>query len=513
MSVNLALAVDTLESVRLSPTSSLLWQRLGTLINTLEAPERTALAEAIAALPLELPQAQWLRCSALASATRDPQWLARQAGLVDDSFTADAVMSLLGTAWYHALVSTAGHADFAQLLRGVDAPRLQRLVAARMTGRGAVRPGGARARLRVAVYTPEVANSRHGGTMLTLNTMGVLLRQGVELHGFSAKEASIPAIGSYHGGTQALTPLPVEAESLELAALGNVQLSFPNADFSLRARFDQVLQAIDAYAPDLVVFVGFLSPLVYRLYEHYPVVCLSVHALPPVAPVDVWLSADPQGEAACWPGVPAPQVFHFPFRFQPTVQAAPVDRAAVGLPAAATLLVTAGFRLDTEIAAPWSAQMLAFVDAHPDVHWLLIGVPNGQPPGGLPRHPRIHCVAPQSQLAPWLAMCDIYANPPRMGGGGALAMAMEQGLAVATFAGGDGGDKVGGYAVDSSQAYFALLHAWAGDGAARRLAGDALKARFHARLDFSADAAAAGLMRACALAMASFRQRKGAPSA
>lgn len=513
MRVNHALALDALESVRFSPTSSLLWQRLATLINTLEARERAVLVAAIAALPLAQPLAQWLRCSALASVTRDPAWLVQQAGLVDDQFTADAVMSLLGMAWYHALVGTPGHAGFVQLLRGMDAPRLQRLAAARMSGRGPARTDAPRARLRVAVYTPEVSNSRHGGTMLTLNTMGVLLRQGVELHGFSAKEASIPAIGSYHGGTQALSPLPVDAQSLKLADSGNVQFSFPSAEFSLRARFDQVLQAIDAYAPDLVVFVGLLSPLVYRLHAHYPVVGLSVHALPPVAPVDVWLSADAQGEAACWPGVPVPRVFHFPFRFQPMGQAAPLDRAALGLPADATLLVTAGFRLDTEIAAPWSGHMLAFVEAHPDVHWLLIGIPNGEQPGGLPQHPRIHCVAPQPELAPWLAMCDIYANPPRVGGGGSLAMAMEQGLAVATFAGGDGGDKVGGYAVNSIHAYFALLHGWAVDAAARQLAGNELEARFHARLDFSADAAAAGLMQACELAMESFRQRRGAPSA
>lgn len=508
-----ALALDALQSVKLMPTSSLLWQRLSALIDALVGDERAALLQSVTALPCESRDAQWLRCSALACLTRDPAWFSSQAALADATTATDAVMTLLGLAWYHALVRAPNHEACVQLLRDIDTPHLQRLVAGRMSGQKTLQRDERSGRLRVAVYTPEVAHNRHGGTLLTLNTMSALAGQGVELYGFSAKEASIPAIGSYHGGNEFLTPFPVEPESLKLRSSGNVQLSFPNVGFSVRTRLDQVLQAIDAYAPDVVIFVGFMSPLVYRLYAHYPVVGLSVHALPPVAPVDVWLSADPQGDAACWPGVPTPQVFSFPFRFWPVGPATPVDRASMGLPSDATLLVTAGYRLDTEIVSPWREQMLEFVEARPEVHWLLVGVPEGQSPGALPSHPRIHLVAPQPRLEPWLAMCDIYVNPPRMGGGGALAMAMEQGLPVATLAGSDGGDKVGGYAVDSSEAYFALLCAWVEDSLARTEAGKALKARFHERLDFSCEAAATGLMQACDLAIDSFQQRKEAASA
>lgn len=503
-----ALALDALESVKLAPTSSLLWQRLSSLGAALVGGERTALIQAVAELPCESIDAQWLRCSALASLTRDPVWFARQAALADDMTATDAVMSLLGLAWYHALARKPEHDAFVRFLCDMDAPRLQRLVATRMFGPESARRDVRGDRLRVAVYTPEVANNRHGGTTLALNTMSALVGQGVELFGFSAKEASIPAIASYHGGIEALAPLPVERESLTLHVSGNVQLSFSNAEFSLRTRLNQVVQAIDAYAPDVVVFVGFMSPMMYRLHAHYPVVGLSVHALPPVAPVDVWLSADPQGDAACWPGVPVPRVFPFPFRFWPSGPVTPVDRAIVGLPADVTLLVTAGYRLDAEIVSPWSGHMLGFLETHPEVHWLLVGVPEGQSPASLPVHPRIHRVAPQPRLEPWLAMCDIYANPPRMGGGGALAMAMEQGLPVVTFARSDGGDKVGEYAVDSSEAYFALLRGWVEDQGARQHVGDVLKARFHERLDFSSEAAAKGLMQACHLAMKSFQQRR-----
>lgn len=505
--MNHALALDALESVNLAPTSSLLWQRLSALVSVLEGNERAALIHAIAVLPLEPREAQWLRCSALAYLTRDPVWFARQAALTDDTFTADAVMTLLGLAWYQALTCTSGHNAFVQQLRDINAPHLQRLVASHISDPGRVVRAPLGPRLRVALYTPEIANGRHGGTTLTLNTMSVLASQAVDLYGFSAKEMSIPAIASYHGGSESLSPLPVEVESLKLSTPGNIQLSFSTVEFSLRSRFNQILQAIDAYAPDVVIFVGFMSPLAYHLYAKYPMVGLSVHALPPVAPVDVWLSADPEGDASCWPGLPVPQVFPFPFRFWPAGQATPVDRATVGLPAAATVLVTVGFRLDTEIVPPWSEQMLNFIEVHPEVHWLLLGVADGSSLTSVPLHPRILRVPPQVRPQGWLAMCDIYVNPPRMGGGGALAMAMEQGLSVVTFAHSDGGDKVGEFAVGSSEDYFAQLAAWVSDPSARRQAGDALKARFHARLDFSGDAAAKGLMQVLDLAIESFQQR------
>lgn len=501
------LALDALESLKRTQNSSLLWQRVAALIDALAGNERAALVDALAALPLKSREAQWLRCSALACMTRDPVWFARQAELTDETFTADAVMTLLGLAWHHAVVRTSGHQAFAGLLQSLDAPRLQRLVAADMLGAGPAQRGMPGARLRVAIYTPEVGSSRHGGTTFTLNMLSVLARQGVDLHAFSAKEVSIPTMGSYHGGAESLTALEVDVESLKLTAPGAIQFSFPNVNFSLRARFNQVLQAIEAYKPDVVIFVGLMSPLVYRLYECYPVIGLCVHALPPVAPVDVWLSADPQADAACWAGVPVPQVFSFPFRFWPVGPVQPAERVAAGLPAVATVLVTAGGRLTTEIVPPWSTQMLAFLETHPAVHWLLVGVPEGRSLAALPSHPRIHLMAPQPRLEPWLAMCDIYVNPPRLGGGGALAMAMEQGMAVATFSNSDGGDKVGGFALDSAEAYFAQLSAWVSDPVARQEAGGAMKARFHARLDVSSEAAAQGLMQACQLAMSFFNQR------
>jgi hypothetical protein len=296
---------------------------------------------------------------------------------------------------------------------------------------------------------------------------------------------------------------------LVLNVENSVQMKLANGKFSLRFRFEQMLAAIQAYQPDLVIFVGFMSPLVYRLYEDYPVLGLSLHALPPIAPVDVWLSADPHGNAALWQDLPVPQLVHYPYRFWPKGPPVPVDRALLQIPKSAVVLITAGYRLDTEMPLPWRSRMLAFMETHQNVHWLLLGVAKETALEGLPVHARIHSLAPQLGLPAWFAACDVYVNPPRVGGGGTVAMAMEQGLAVLTMAGADGGDKVGAWAVATEEAYFEQLSTWVCNAAARQQAGAALKAQFHARLDVSSTPAQDGLMQACHAAIASFNQRTG----
>jgi glycosyltransferase involved in cell wall biosynthesis len=452
----------------------------------------------------------WLRCSALAYLTRDPAWLVKQADAADADTSPDAIVTLLGLVWYHALARTPERGAFVQLWRDINAPRLQRLVAQRLPAVAAARRT-ARANLRVAIYTPQIINSNHGGTAITLSVMSLAARLGLECQAFTAQEATIPPANSHGGGLESLAQVSVDKESLVLNVPGNVEMVLPDGEFSLRFRFAQMLAAIFAYEPDLVIFVGFTSPLAYRLHAHYPVVGLSLHALPPIAPVDVWLSADVRADAALWPDVPVPQVASYPFRFWPKGQAVPVDREPIPIPAAAVALITTGNRLDAEMPPPWRERMLAFLEAHQEAHWLLVGVPEGQPVDGLRGHSRIHGAPHQSRLETWLAACDIYVNPPRMGGGGSVAMAMEQGLPVLTLAGGDGGDKVRDWAVTSMDAYFDRLSVWVRDAAARQQAGIALKAQFDASLDVSCTRAQEGLMQACHWATESFESRMRTP--
>ena len=506
--MNYHLACDVLETIELLPTSPELWQRLCSKVGALDPDEKSRLVDAIASRLLAGNSANWLRYGALAFLTRDPLWFVKQSSVADADTPADAIMALLGLCAYQALARTLATRAFVQLFIDIDAPRLQRLVAQRMQSATAIHLAS-RNGLRVAVYTPQIVDILHGGTGFTLNIMNVAAQLGAPCQVFTAQEATISEADGHYGGLECVQRREVFTESLVLNVPGNVQMLLPNVEFSLRFRLEQMLAAIHSYEPDVVIFVGFMSPLVYRLFESYPIVGLSLHALPPIAPVDVWLSADPLGETALWPGVPAPKLAHYPFRFWPKGQAVPIDRAKLQIPATAVVLITTGYRLDTEMSEPWRGQMLDFIEAHQNVHWLLIGIPEGQPVSDLPARSRIHCFAPQVPLESWLAACDIYINPPRVGGGGTVGMAMEQGLAVLTMDGCDGGDKVGVWATATLDSYFERLATWSANATERQQVGAALKGQFHTRLDISSTQAQDGLLQACQSAIESFKQRTG----
>jgi glycosyltransferase involved in cell wall biosynthesis len=85
-----------------------------------------------------------------------------------------------------------------------------------------------------------------------------------------------------------------------------------------------------------------------------------------------------------------------------------------------------------------------------------------------------------------------------LGGGFSVAEAMAARLPVLAFAGSDGGDKVGDWALGDIDAYMERLSALSENPALRAAMGQALRARFAARFDL--DASGPALIGACELA-------------
>ncbi|MCO8164198.1 hypothetical protein NJC38_18780 [Pseudomonas sp. 21LCFQ010] len=505
--MSLALALDALESVKRHSHSSVLWQALARRVQALSGTDRQLLLDEMATFVLPPGPGEWLRCSAMAALTQDTAWYVRQAEQAGPNTLPDAIFSLMGLAWYHALARTTDRTTLRDCLLKINLVRLQQHVAGQLPERPAAVRRRLGERLRIAIYTPHIASPNHGGTLFSLNMLNVLREELAEVVTFSAQENHIPQVASYHGGSEHLHALDADLSSLQLQRPGTARFVIPDTALSLRARLLEIQQAIESFTPDLVLFVGFYSPMVFDLYQRYPVLGLSVHALPPIAPVDVWLSADIRTKAGIWPGIAQPQPFDFPFRFWPTAPFKPLTRDTLGLPDNATVLICVGYRLQDELSQQWQQRMLALLESHPDVHWLLLGVLEVVPDTALPQHSRIYRIKPQTSISPWLALSDIFINPPRVGGGGAVAQAMEQGLAVAAINNGDGGDKLGHYAATSENEYFTTLEHWLGQPDERRAVGQALQARFRQRLDLSGAHASSQLIQACHQTIEEFQQR------
>lgn len=213
------------------------------------------------------------------------------------------------------------------------------------------------------------------------------------------------------------------------------------------------------------------------------------------------------------PGQPAnpdsktpPQPVYHPYRVKRSKKQWHVTRAEFGLSETAVIWVTAGFRLEHEIKGEWASRMLQLLSRYPQVVWFLAGGEGKLPQALLQAEPRrVRALATRNDLPGIFRNCDIYVNPPRMGGGFSVAEAMAEGLPVTAFSGSDGGDKVGELALPDMRAYMERLAALTENPALRTQMGKALGQRFAERFDLEASGPA--LVAACRQAATLARAR------
>jgi hypothetical protein len=282
-------------------------------------------------------------------------------------------------------------------------------------------------------------------------------------------------------------------------------MTISDSRFSLPGRWRKLMPVLAEFDPDAVLLVGLFSPLAAALHGIRPVVGISVNSVPPIAPVDVWLSADPQArQQETWGGVfPPPLPLYHPWKLRRSTKQWPVTRADFGLDNGTVIWITAGFRLEHEIKGDWANRMLQLMSRHANVVWLLVGG-EGKLPEALQSSPpgRVRALTTRDDLPGVLRCSDIYVNPPRMGGGFSVAEAMAEGLPVTSLAGSDGGDKVGELALADIDAYMERLAALTENPVLRKQTGTALRGRFAERFDLEASGPAllAAFRQAAALA-------------
>jgi len=485
--MSLALALDALETLHRNPSSSILWRHLSLSQRNLNEKEKGILVDLIVRSKYQSNYINWLKYSALDYITGNSDWRRKQAELACDNTSPEAIMELLNLNWALALENSTTIEAFSDQIYTIDVWQLQQLVAQKLTSLSEEVSNLNTKKLRVAIYTPQIASMRHGGTALSLNLASLLLDGGIEIEVFAAQETAIPAIEAYKGGTRECRREKLEKDALKLHGSGKCELHLSNEQFSILSRFNKVLWEIEKYEPDIVLFVGFMSPVVHALYKKYPILAMSVHTSSPPVPMDIWLSNQLPTDNKFWLSQSSASTAYFPYRFWPRGKAAPIDMEELEIPKQATVLVTAGYRFATDIVPPWSTRMIDFLETNEHVYWLLVGVTSKDRRNGLVMHDRIRISEPQKNLESWLAASDIYVGHPGIGGGEAAAMAMEQGIPVLSFENTDGGNKVGEYAVSSTENYFELLSTWANNLDSRKKAGMSQKEIFNSRLDISGE--------------------------
>lgn len=506
---------DSFARVQAAPENVANWQDLSAALRERGTPaRRQTVLEAVRAMQVAQPLAAYLRAAFLFKLTGEPQELARAgAALVQGGYAGRdrLLLTLLNLAWARALALGGNRTAFLETLKAAGCAQVLDHLAADLACGGELLAPLARVRpvSRVAVLAPSLGGFEHAPTALALNHAALLASMRLQVQVFSTQDMTVPQIASCLVDDDLPLYSKPDANSWKPPIAGRFDVTLPDSRLSPAARWRNALRQIARFDPDVVLFIGLMSPLLPQIFAARPLLALPVNSVAPLGPHHVWLAADPDtGAAADWaPDHPAGAAFHYPYRIALTPMRTAQSRQALGLPEDALVLVSVGFRLNAEIRGPWAARMEAFLEAHPRALWLLVGSGAALPPALTNSSKRIHALAPQADIRGFYRACDVYVNPLRMGGGFSVAEAMADGLPVLAFAHSDGGAKTGEHALADADAYFARLDQLAQDASARKALGAALAARFAANYDLNS--AREPLARAMALAQEHYQRGSG----
>ena len=515
---------DAVAQVALNPTMTALWKALAGVFRACPTEARRTLIETeVASTVPDAGLAGFYRATFLAYLADRPAQIERAGALALVALPVDAnrLVAFFNLHWGLAILQPGGHEAFTTRLRQARLAEIQCLLGRQLqAGRARRNPAAfgrtGRTGRKVALVVPHLANANHPPTSMAIEQAALLAGQGLEVTLYACQELDIANASHYLGcGREVLAP---SCDTAWLAARlpCGVTAQVADARLSLMRRWQDMLALIDANAPDMVMMVGLGSPLMFPLYASYPVLGLGVHALPPMAPLDAWLSADPAppmaGPAAWHSGLPPAAAHYHPYRARRPDIGAPLARAELGVADDALLLVTVGARLADEIDGAWAAHMLALLDANPHAVWLLAGGTGAMPPAlDQAAAGRILRVAHRPDIARVVSACDIYVNPPRVGGGLSAAEAMALGVPVVSLTDGDVGAKLGELGQPDIGRYFAYLAELMADRRLRLRDGRRQRALFDATIDLGASAPS--LLEAFALAVRRFRARCVRPPA
>lgn len=409
-------------------------------------------------------------------------------------------MAALSYHWHDAVSKTDNHHTFVQHLLAARTAELMAAFTAPLVvpvapDLAAGTNFAAAPSRTILIILPEWGMPGHAPTLMALGHAAALRAQGFEVHMMCAQEHQNADIAKWIGvGTWNSINVPTSGLQAWAGKLPpGLQIYLADPATPIWSRVLALEARAKSLQPAAVLMIGFFSVLAARLRALAPQIGVSVHAVLPLQALDVALQPQTTlSSTSPWASsLPLPQVIPHSQRFPARGIASAIDRADLELTAQHIVLMSAGYRLRQECTSEWLHEIATVLRAHSQARWVLAGdesVREKLIEHGLAAQcvvlPHVH------DLPTLMAACDIYINPPRLGGGMSVVQAMEQGLPVIALSGshgGDGGDKLGADpiwgACKTVTRYVQRLHALMQSSSLRKAVGKSQQQHFHTHLN------------------------------
>ncbi|MEJ0022450.1 MAG: glycosyltransferase family 4 protein [Alphaproteobacteria bacterium] len=335
---------------------------------------------------------------------------------------------------------------------------------------------------RDALYLAAELPERHGVSAVVLNTNAMPHAYDTPLfRPFRANKGAafvgLQKMQATYGGYGAQFEILSLADSKDLLASAETLI-----DYCQARQIDAVIAHDTPFLQD-------------ALAQHWPVLFVTTSGVVPMGAAHaLWVSkemltdAHREIAAACGDPVILPRQL----LFSPPDTSAVITRAALGLPEHAVVIVVIGNRLAEEVTPAFRTFCEGVLRNHPQAAIALVSGNSGPIAARFADdvRARVFALGFQNDLRAFYRVCDLYLNPPRIGGGTSAQQAMVEGLPIAALAFGDVGAVAGeAMTVADEEALAARLSSLIDDPAARMRWSEASKARIAAEFDLTRQAA------------------------
>ena len=223
-------------------------------------------------------------------------------------------------------------------------------------------------------------------------------------------------------------------------ALNNeIEIVYSNPEDMKKQRLNNLIAEIIAYNPEIILTTSYISLAANILYQHYPIVYLSLGAVNYSLDADIHLYADIDTVVknnAQNKMIKTERIYQIDYGVEFDRPVKRIKRSDYNLCRDDFVLITVGNRLDAELDQDreFIDTICSFIAEQKNISWLIVGSGRfnylHQNYCQLITDSKIINIKYEEDLLALYNICDLYVNPNRKGGGYSIAMAMQVGLPV-----------------------------------------------------------------------------------